>query len=70
MVPEPYDPEAEIAWSPAWSLTRDRFAQVPTAYAYYDVPRELGADYFLADVERRALRAARWKMPVCRGCWK
>jgi ribosomal protein S12 methylthiotransferase accessory factor len=48
-VPEPYDPQVAIAWSPAWSLTNERFAQVPTAYAYYDVPRELGAEYLLAD---------------------
>lgn len=34
-VPEPFDPEREIEWTPVWSLTRQEFRYLPTAYCYY-----------------------------------
>ncbi len=34
-VPEPFDPEREIEWTPVWSLTHGEFKYLPTAYCYY-----------------------------------
>ncbi len=34
-VPEPFDHQQMIDWSPVWSLTESRFKYVPTAYAYF-----------------------------------
>ncbi len=39
-VPEPFDEEAEIEWTPIWSLTHQEFKYLPTAYCYYGYPRE------------------------------
>jgi oxazoline/thiazoline synthase len=37
-IPVPFDPEAEIEWSPVWSLTRRETRYLPTASVYYDYP--------------------------------
>ena len=37
-IPEPFDETAEIAWTPAWSLTQQRFKYLPTAYCYDRFP--------------------------------
>ncbi len=37
-VPEPFDPEAEVDWTPIWSLTENRWKYIPTAYCYYNYP--------------------------------
>jgi len=37
-VPDPFDPEQEIAWTPVWSLRDRRFKYLPTAYCYYGYP--------------------------------
>jgi bacteriocin biosynthesis cyclodehydratase domain-containing protein len=37
-VPEPFDEEREIEWTPVWSLTRQEFKYLPTAYCYYGYP--------------------------------
>ncbi|MEH1800148.1 MAG: TOMM precursor leader peptide-binding protein [Nostoc sp.] len=34
-VPEPFDEEREIDWTPVWSLTHQEFKYLPTAYCYY-----------------------------------
>ncbi|MEM7404032.1 MAG: TOMM precursor leader peptide-binding protein [Pseudomonadota bacterium] len=34
-VPERLDEEADIGWTPVWSLTHERTAYVPSAYCYY-----------------------------------
>ncbi|KYC36069.1 adenylate cyclase [Scytonema hofmannii PCC 7110] len=34
-VPEPFDEEREIDWTPVWSLTHQKFKYLPTAYCYY-----------------------------------
>lgn len=34
-VPEPFDGEQEIEWTPVWSLTNQTIKYVPTAYCYY-----------------------------------
>jgi ribosomal protein S12 methylthiotransferase accessory factor len=38
-VPLPLDPEAEIDWTPVWSLTRKEARYLPTAFCYYDYPQ-------------------------------
>lgn len=34
-VPEPFDPNVEIGWSPIWSLTHEVFKYLPTSYCFY-----------------------------------
>jgi ribosomal protein S12 methylthiotransferase accessory factor len=34
-VPEPFDPERTVEWTPLWSLTGERFRYLPTACCYY-----------------------------------
>ena len=51
VVPPRLDPEAEMDWSPVWSLTRERHWYLPTSMLYYGVsqePRGEGSD-FVAD---------------------
>ena len=38
-IPEPFDEEREIAWTPVWSLTHQDFKYLPTAYCYYGYPK-------------------------------
>ena len=38
-VPEPFDEEREIEWTPVWSLTHQDFKYLPTAYCYYGYPK-------------------------------
>jgi ribosomal protein S12 methylthiotransferase accessory factor len=47
-VPEPFDAEAEIDWSPVWSLTHDRERWLPTALLYYRA-KVAGATYCVAE---------------------
>lgn len=42
-VPEPFDRERAVEWSPLWSLTKGRFRYLPTACCYFGVP--LPEDY-------------------------
>ena len=46
--PPPFDPTAEIEWTPAWSLRDERFKYFPTSlvYFFYKGP---GADQSIAD---------------------
>jgi ribosomal protein S12 methylthiotransferase accessory factor len=37
-IPAPFDAEADIEWSPVWSLTRRETRYLPTAFCYYDYP--------------------------------
>jgi ribosomal protein S12 methylthiotransferase accessory factor len=39
-VPEPFDEERNIEWTPVLSLTHQEFKYLPTAYCYYSYPRE------------------------------
>ena len=34
-IPARFDPDAEIDWTPVWSLTHERLRYLPTAYCYY-----------------------------------
>ncbi|GAB4182471.1 MAG: TOMM precursor leader peptide-binding protein [Coleofasciculaceae cyanobacterium] len=38
-VPEPFDEEQEIDWTPVWSLTHQELKYLPTAYCYYGYPK-------------------------------
>ncbi len=38
-VPEIFDEEREIEWTPVWSLTHQDFKYLPTAYCYYGYPQ-------------------------------
>jgi ribosomal protein S12 methylthiotransferase accessory factor len=44
-VPEPFDSEAEIEWSPVWSLTRQAVRYLPTAFCYFNYPHAPAKDY-------------------------
>jgi bacteriocin biosynthesis cyclodehydratase domain-containing protein len=39
-VPLPFDPQAELEWTPVWSLTRQEPRWLPTAYCYFGYPQE------------------------------
>jgi ribosomal protein S12 methylthiotransferase accessory factor len=39
-VPVPFEPDAEIEWTPAWSLTRREPRYLPTAFCYYNYPHD------------------------------
>lgn len=45
-VPEPFDPTAEMEWSPAWSLRDKRFKHLPTGlmYFFHWGPGQINAD--------------------------
>jgi oxazoline/thiazoline synthase len=43
-VPEPFDEERAIEWTPVWSLSHQVFKYLPTAYCYYGYPREDNPD--------------------------
>ncbi|MGK7923859.1 MAG: TOMM precursor leader peptide-binding protein [Spirulina sp.] len=43
-VPEPFDEEREINWTPVWSLSQQDFKYLPTAYCYYGYKQEGAPD--------------------------
>jgi ribosomal protein S12 methylthiotransferase accessory factor len=47
-IPLPFDPEAEVEWSPVWSLTRREVQYLPTAFCYYDYPQPEEQTYCIA----------------------
>lgn len=48
-VPEPFDEDRKIEWSPAWSLTCGERRWIPTAYCYYGYSRKYNAWFARAD---------------------
>ena len=38
-VPEPFDENEEMDWTPIWSLNQQNFKYLPTAYCYFGYPR-------------------------------
>lgn len=38
-IPEPFDEEQDIEWTPVWSLTYRDFKYLPTAYCYHGYPK-------------------------------
>jgi ribosomal protein S12 methylthiotransferase accessory factor len=47
-IPVPFDPEAEVEWSPVWSLTRGEVRYLPTVFCYYDYPQPEERTYCIA----------------------
>jgi len=43
-VPEPFDEERKIEWTPVWSLTHQTFKYLPTAYCYFGYPQSFQPD--------------------------
>lgn len=39
-VPEPFNPDAEIEWTPLWSLTHERYRFLPTSMCYFGYKTE------------------------------
>jgi ribosomal protein S12 methylthiotransferase accessory factor len=48
-VPERFDAERSIDWSPAWSLTQQRTKYLPTAYCYFGYPFDPNHDFCRPD---------------------
>jgi ribosomal protein S12 methylthiotransferase accessory factor len=48
-VPVPFDPEAEIDWTPAWSLSRREPRYLPAAFCYYSYPHRGSEPFCVAD---------------------
>ncbi|MFC1579792.1 TOMM precursor leader peptide-binding protein [Thermodesulfobacteriota bacterium] len=48
-VPEVFDENAPIDWTPVWSLTRNKWKWVPSAFTYYHYPKEGGGKYCHGD---------------------
>jgi ribosomal protein S12 methylthiotransferase accessory factor len=48
-IPKPFDDEAEIEWTPVWSLTNREPRYVPTSYLYYGYPLRQDAFFCWAD---------------------
>jgi Uncharacterized conserved protein len=48
-VPEPFDTEKEIEWSPVWSLTANEPRYIPTAYCYYGYSQKYKTWFARAD---------------------
>jgi oxazoline/thiazoline synthase len=48
-VPEPFDEEREIEWTPVWSLTEQRFKYVATAFCYFGYPHSAEHDFCRPD---------------------
>ncbi|MCW2693111.1 MAG: bacteriocin biosynthesis protein [Mycobacterium sp.] len=46
---DPFDPEQDIAWTPVWSLTRQRMRYLPTASLFFGYPLRAGNRYAGAD---------------------
>ena len=44
-VAEPFDRDREIDWTPVWSLTKQEFKYLPTAYCYYRYPQVDGHNF-------------------------
>jgi thiazole/oxazole-forming peptide maturase SagD family component len=49
VVPEPFDEDREIDWTPMWSMTHNRFRYVPAAMCYYGHPDAKAHFSMLAD---------------------
>jgi ribosomal protein S12 methylthiotransferase accessory factor len=48
-VPDPFDEDAVIDWTPVWSVTGGRHRLLPTAMLYYNAPQPPGPRPFRAD---------------------
>jgi bacteriocin biosynthesis cyclodehydratase domain-containing protein len=48
-VPVPFDPGAEVDWTPVWSLTRRESRYLPTAFCYFNAPEPDGEPFCIGD---------------------
>ncbi len=48
-VPMPFDPTRAIDWTPAWSLTHERTAFLPSLYCYFRYPPDSAHDFCRPD---------------------
>jgi len=48
-VPQPFDEEREVEWTPVWSLTEEQYKYIPTAYGYFAYPFTPEHDFCRAD---------------------
>ncbi|WP_039938896.1 TOMM precursor leader peptide-binding protein [Streptomyces himastatinicus] len=48
-LPDPFDEDAELDWTPVWSLTAERHRLLPTALLYYGAPQPPGRRCCRAD---------------------
>jgi ribosomal protein S12 methylthiotransferase accessory factor len=44
-IPTPFDADADVEWSPIWSLTRREVRYVPMAFCYFDYPQPVERIY-------------------------
>ena len=56
-VPEPFDEDREIEWTPVWSLTEERWKYVATAYCYFGYPFSAENDFCRPDSNGNAAGA-------------
>lgn len=49
VIPVPFDEDAEIDWTPVWSLTRGEHRLLPTALCYYSTPVDPRHGFFLPE---------------------
>ena len=49
IIPDPFDVNAEIEWSPVWSLTHKVHKWLPTGYLYFAYPRKEGQFFYWGD---------------------
>jgi oxazoline/thiazoline synthase len=49
IIPDPFDVNAEIEWSPVWSLTHKTYKWLPTGYLYFAYPRKEGQFFYWGD---------------------
>ncbi len=48
-IPQRFDPNQSIDWTPVWSLTEQRHKYLPTAFCYYNYPMPNGQRFCKAD---------------------
>jgi ribosomal protein S12 methylthiotransferase accessory factor len=48
-VPHPFNPEAEIDWTPVWSLTHQAVRYLPTAFCYFNYPHKCAERFCSSD---------------------
>jgi ribosomal protein S12 methylthiotransferase accessory factor len=59
LVCDPLPADAEIEWTPVWSLTEQRHRYLPTGYLYYHYPSERGKLYSWSDSNGNAAGSTR-----------
>jgi ribosomal protein S12 methylthiotransferase accessory factor len=44
-IPLPFDPQAEIEWTPVWSLSKQAFRHLPTEFCHFSYPHECDKNF-------------------------